>query len=123
MELTKSELEVMDLLWSGKDLISRSDLLGEWEGKTWKDSSVHIILNGLLQKGVIQEVGVALRYRTYGRTFEATMTKEEYLVQAAFSHKCKPTIYGLIETLLNRPEVDEDLLDDVQKLLDQKRQG
>lgn len=123
MELTKSELEVMDLLWSGRDLISRSDLLGDWEGKTWKDSSVHIILNGLLQKGVIREVGVALCYRTYGRTFEATMTREEYLVQSAFGRKQKPQIIGLIAALLERPEADEELLDDIQNLLDQKRKG
>jgi BlaI family penicillinase repressor len=120
MELTKSEMEVMDLLWSVKSTISRSDLLGNWEGKSWKDSSVHIILNGLLQKGIIQEVGVVRCNRTYGRTFEATMTREEYFANTIFSHRYKPQLPQLIAALLERPEADKAVLEEVRTLLDQK---
>ena len=50
MELTKSELEIMDVMWASEVPLSRSDLLERSEEKSWKDSSVHILLNGLLQK-------------------------------------------------------------------------
>ena len=50
MELTKSEMEIMDVLWESGQPLSRSDLLERSEEKTWKDSSVHILLNGLLQR-------------------------------------------------------------------------
>ena len=50
MELTKSEMEIMDVLWGSSRPLSRSDLLEKSEEKSWKDSSVHILLNGLLQK-------------------------------------------------------------------------
>ena len=51
MQLTKSEMEIMDVLWDAGKPLSRADLLDRSEEKTWKDSSVHILLNGLLQKG------------------------------------------------------------------------
>lgn len=73
MELTKSEMEIMDVLWESEAPLSRADLLARSEGKTWKDSSVHILLNGLLQKQAIQEVGLVKRSKTYGRVFAPTM--------------------------------------------------
>ena len=73
MELTKSEMEIMDEFWENGVPLSRSDLLGK-ENKCWKDSSVHILLNGLLKKGLLREAGMVRRSKTYGRTFEPTMT-------------------------------------------------
>ena len=78
MELTKSELEIMDVLWAANAPLSRSDLLERADEKTWKDSSVHILLNGLLQKGAIREAGFVKRSKTYGRTFLPNLTREEY---------------------------------------------
>ena len=75
MELTRSEMEIMDVMWDAGVPISRSALLSHSEGKTWKDSSVHILLNGLLQKGAIQETGLIKRSKTYGRVFVPTMTR------------------------------------------------
>ena len=59
MELTKSEMEIMDVLWGSENPLSRADLLARPEEKTWKDSSVHILLNGLpeifdVERGQIQ---------------------------------------------------------------------
>lgn len=122
MELTKSEMEIMDVLWAEKIPLSRSDLLEHEEEKTWKDSSVHILLNGLLQKGAIREAGFVRRSKTYGRTFEPTMTREEYFASTIFGHRHKPEMNGLFTALLNRPEVTQDTLDHLQSLLDQHRQ-
>lgn len=123
MELTKSEMEIMDVLWSASTPLSRSDLLGTGEGKTWKDSSIHILLNGLLQKGAIREAGFVRRSKTYGRTFEPTLTREEYFATTIFCHRHKPQLSGLFAALLERPEVDADTLVHLQTLIDHKRQG
>ena len=77
MELTRSEMEIMDVMWESGIPMSRADLLAHSEEKTWKDSSVHILLNGLLQKGAIQEAGLVKRIKTYGRVFTPTMTRED----------------------------------------------
>ena len=105
MELTKSEMEIMDVLWESKVPMSRADLLARSEEKTWKDSSVHILLNGLLQKGAIQEAGLVKRIKTYGRVFAPTMTREEYFANTIFCHRHKPEIIGLFAALLKREEI------------------
>lgn len=121
MELTKSEMEIMDVLWEEEIPLSRADLLMHSEEKTWKDSSVHILLNGLLQKGAIQEVGVVKRSKTYGRTFAPTMTREEYFASTIFSHRHKPEIVGLFAALLTREDITPEQLKLIAQMVEAKQ--
>ncbi len=120
MVLTKSEMEIMDVLWEDGGELSRSDFLDRSEEKSWKDSSVHILLNGLLRKGIIQEAGIVKRTKTYGRTFLPTMTREEYFATTSFSHRYKPEMSGLVKALLDRPEADEKTLLEIQQMVADK---
>ena len=117
MELTKSEMEIMDVFWGTNAPLSRADLLDRSEEKTWKDSSVHILLNGLLKKGAIHEVGFVKRSKTYGRTFSPTMTREEYFATKIFSHPHQPQIVGLMEALLRREDITPQQLEQIEKLV------
>lgn len=117
MELTKSEMQIMDVLWEAEAPLSRSDLLERSEEKSWKDSSIHILLNGLLQKNAIREAGLVKRSKTYGRTFEPTLTREEYFAATIFSHRYKPQIVGLLEALLRRPDISGEELAQIEKIL------
>ena len=121
MELTKSEMEIMDVLWGSDKPLSRADLLARSEEKTWKDSSVHILLNGLLQKGAIQEAGLVKRIKTYGRVFAPTLTREEYFATTIFSHRHKPEIVGLFAALLKRDDITPADLDTIEALIQAKR--
>ena len=120
MVLTRSEMEIMDVLWESGVPMSRSDLLAHSEEKTWKDSSVHILLNGLLQKGAIQESGLVKRSKTYGRGFLPTMTREEYFAETIFSHRHKPQIVGMFEALLRRDDITQDDLAQITAMIQQK---
>lgn len=120
MELTKSEMEIMDVLWASEKPMSRADLLSQSEEKTWKDSSVHILLNGLLQKGAIAEAGLVRRSKTYGRVFAPTMTREEYFAATIFSHRHKPRIVELMDALLSRKDITEEDWSRIQALVAQK---
>lgn len=121
MELTRSEMEIMDVLWGSNVPLSRADLLAHSEEKTWKDSSVHILLNGLLQKGAIQEAGLVKFSKTYGRVFAPTMTREEYYARTIFSHRHKPQLVGLFAALLDREDITDQDLQSIQQLIDKKR--
>jgi predicted transcriptional regulator len=121
MELTKSEMEIMDVLWGSEVPLSRADLLAKSEEKTWKDGSVHILLNGLLAKGAICEAGVVKRSKTYGRTFAPTMTREEYFAATIFSHRHKPEIVGLFAALLSREDITSDDLTAIAKLVEDRK--
>ena len=122
MELTKSEMEIMDVLWESGKPMSRADLLAKSDEKTWKDSSVHILLNGLLQKEAIQEAGLVKRSKTYGRVFSPTMTREEYFASTIFSHRHKPNIVGLFEELLRREDITKEDLFQIAAMVKQKNQ-
>lgn len=121
MELTKSEMQIMDVLWASDIPLSRSDLLERSEEKTWKDSSVHILLNGLLAKNAIQEAGFVKRSKTYGRTFVPNLTREEYFATTIFSHAHKPQFVGLVRELLKRDDITAEDMTEIAKLVEQKR--
>lgn len=120
MELTKSEMEIMDVLWESSEPLCRADLLERSEEKTWKDSSVHILLNGLLKKGAIREAGLVKRIKTYGRVFVPTMTREEYFASTIFCHRYKPEIVGLFEALLRREDITAEELERIRALVASK---
>ena len=117
MELTKSEMQIMDVFWASEEPLSRSDLIERSEEKSWKDSSVHILLNGMLQKGVIREAGFVKRSKTYGRTFIPTLTREEYYATTIFSHRNKPKLVPLIASLLAREDVTTEEIEQIKKLI------
>ena len=121
MELTKSEMEIMDVLWGSDKALSRADLLARSEEKTWKDSSVHILLNGLLHKGAIREAGLVKRSKTYGRTFIPTLTREEYFAATIFSHRRKPEIVGLFAALLQRQDITALQLDAISAMVEERK--
>lgn len=121
MELTKSEMEIMDVLWEDGGALSRADLLERSAEKSWKDSSVHILLNGLLSKGAIREAGFVKRSKTYGRTFLPTMTREEYFAATIFSHHYKPEIVGLIEALLKRQDITAGQMEEISRLVENRK--
>lgn len=123
MELTRSEMEIMDVLWEADRPLSRSDFLECDTQKSWKDSSIHVLLNGMLRKGAIREAGFVKRQKTYGRTFLPTMTREEYFAATVFSHRHQPELTELIDALLQRPEVTPQLLDQLSKRIAARRKA
>ena len=118
MELTRSEMEIMDVLWDAGQPLSRSDLLEKAEEKTWKDSSVHILLNGLLTKEAIREAGLIKRSKTFGRIFVPTMTREEYFAQTIFGHRHQPELIGLFTALLEQRDPSREQLETMKALID-----
>lgn len=117
MELTKCEMEIMDVLWGTDQPLSRSDILRLSTVKSWKDSSIHIMLNGLLAKKAIYEAGVVKCKKTIGRTFRPTLTREQYFATNVFSYNHKPDMVKLIAALRDRPEMTPDVLAQVRQLL------
>ncbi len=122
MVLTKSEMEIMDVLWQSGCALSRADLLENSQEKNWKDSSVHILLNGLLRKGAIREHGFVKRSKTYGRTFVPTLTREQYFANTIFSYRYQPDMTGLMQALLRRPEMTPQVLEAVSAMVEAKKE-
>ena len=76
--LTKSESEVMYLLWHTDRALSAAEMVALSPQKTWKDSYIHLMVNSLLKKRMITPAGFVKTFRNYARTFAPCMTEEEY---------------------------------------------
>ena len=105
----------------GCALAGRADFLERSEDKSWKDSSIHILLNGLLSKNAIREAGFVRRSKTYGRTFLPTMTREEYYAMTIFSHRYQPDMEKLVQALLYRDDVTVELLEKLELQIQKRK--
>ena len=85
MELTRSELEIMNVIWTAGRPLTRGEILEQSVDKSWKNNSVHILLNRLLAKGAIAEGGFARSGKSYGRLYEQQISGEEYYAENVFS--------------------------------------
>lgn len=117
MVLTKCELEVMNVIWQADKPLSRNDIIALSENKTWKDSSIHILLNGLLKKEAIKEVGFAKFGKTYGRLFGANITCEEYYAEAVVSATGEENLPLLFSALIRSEKVTPEVLSNLENLL------
>lgn len=79
--LTKSELEVMQLLWQSDEALSSSGIVAKSadSGAHWQKSYIHLLINSLLDKGMIEIVGFTKNTKNYSRTFKAKLSKAEYI--------------------------------------------
>ncbi len=122
MELTKSELEVMNVIWGAGRALSRSEIISLSEHKTWKDSSIHILLNGLLGKGAIKEAGFVRSGKVWGRLYAADISCEDYYAKTVFAGSGKEVLPLLFSALINSDEVSPELIDKLEEMLEKRRQ-
>ena len=78
--LSKKEQELMELFWdAGKPLARAESLeLAASRAASWKPNSIHILVNSLMEKGALAVAGYYLSSRKLGRTFEPTLTLQDY---------------------------------------------
>lgn len=74
--LSQNEYTFMQLFWREDRPLTRAELLKGTGGRNWNPASIHLILNSLISKGAIF---ITDESKTYGRTYEARMTLEDYV--------------------------------------------
>ncbi|MBO5556978.1 MAG: BlaI/MecI/CopY family transcriptional regulator [Oscillospiraceae bacterium] len=117
MYLTKNEIEIMDVLWREGRALSRGEILGLSEDKTWMDSSVHILLNSMLKKGAIREAGFVKCGKTCGRVYEAALSCEEYHVSTFSSTKVRPAFPRILRAYIDQEGLSAGEIKELQKIL------
>lgn len=119
MRLTKSEQEMMAVFWDAGKPLSQPELLAQAGQKSWKDSSVYILINNLLKKGVLREEGFVRSGKAYARTFAPAMTYEEYCACEIRSLARKASLPKLFSALMADSNISEQTIQELQKLLEQ----
>lgn len=126
--LSKNEREIMDTLWKEERPLTRRDIINFTENKSWKESSIHILLNQLLKKEAIEVVGFTQIVKNYGRTFQPTLEKEEYeIMELKNSYKdLDPTpsvIPGFISYLIKDNDISDETIEDLQAQLEEYKKN
>ena len=120
--LTKSENEIMDLLWKEDRPLSRSEIIDLTPDRSWKPASIHILLNSMLEKGAIQVAGCVQSTKNYARTFTPTLTADEYAV-LQFKHSSafnEQSVFHLVSALVDDIQ-DQDTLDQIGVVLEKRK--
>jgi len=124
--LTRSETEIMELLWHEGQALASAEIVALSEKKSWKASSIHILLNSLLDKGVIEVNGFVKTGKHYGRTFSPTITREGYLVMQALgasmtTDELNNTVKNIFSLLIQQPDITSKTLDEMDATLKARR--
>ena len=114
--LTKSEEEIMYLLWDLDEPLTSSEIVKKAVNKTWKKSYINLLINSLLKKDMIKVVGVKQMTKNYARTFVPTMTKDAYAIKQIsdrpnFADSDIPTLFSeLIEKTESSEIFDQQII-------------
>lgn len=85
IKLTNSEKEVLELLWKSDQPLTAREIVNYCVKKTWKPSYIYLMINSLLEKGMIQIEGEKRSVKNYARTYKPTMTEEEWYAMELIS--------------------------------------
>lgn len=78
--LSPNEFKIMQLLWKEERPLSRPEIIEMIPERDWNPNSIHLILNNMIEKGVIRVDGMTRCGRDYGRTYAAAVNNLEYAV-------------------------------------------
>lgn len=110
--LTNSEKQIMEVLWKSDVSLSSHDIILSSSDKTWKNSSVHLLLNSLLDKELIEVAGFEKRTKNYARVFKPTLSYVDYILTVLIKNSDKEKRAELLSKLIKQ-ENDTELLKDI----------
>lgn len=121
MDLTKNELEIMEVLWEIGEPLTSKEIVKRSVKKSWKDSSIHILINSLLDKGAIEEAGFVRAGKGYGRTFVPTLQGETYYADYLASIVDKTSMEALFSALFKSKEMSKETVLGLEDLIERKK--
>ena len=78
--ITNSEMQILEVLWDEGEALTSSEIVEVSDDRTWKSSSVHLLLNSLLKKNFVRVAGFKKRRIFY----EAVAAGEEEKYESIF---------------------------------------
>ena len=119
--LTKSEFAVMEVLWDEGEELTSAEIIQKSKEREWKDSSIHLIINSLLRKKVVTVTGFKKTTKNYARTFVPVETREQFLVGQIIDDKTTTEDKKGIYSYIIGKESDPELINYIEKLLEERK--
>lgn len=120
--LTKSEKEIMGLLWNTDRPLTATEIVSLTPERTWKKSYIHLLINSLIDKKMIRSETLVRTGRNFGRAFVATMSEENFFIRQITSGKnfSQQSVPALVAALLEETD-DPQVLSEIEKLVLEKQ--
>ncbi|MCD8021359.1 MAG: BlaI/MecI/CopY family transcriptional regulator [Clostridiales bacterium] len=122
IKLTDSEKQVLNLLWEEKEPLTSTEIVNLCSDRTWKPSYIHIMINSLLKKEMIQVAGFKKTTKNYARTFEPTMSREDWnILQVKQDQQTTSQTLSTLFTSLLEEETDPETIKELSDMLEKRR--
>ena len=105
MHLTKSEQQIMEIFWKADHAMAQTEVVSTCVERKWKERSIFSMLNTLMEKGVLREVGFVRSGKTYARTFEPAMSHAEYLAAVV----AEQLLAALMQKMETTPAIQKEM--------------
>lgn len=123
--LSANEFKILQVLWEEGKSLSRPEIIERTPDKDWNPNSIHLILNNMIEKGVLCVDGLTRCGKGYGRTYAPTMTQMEYAARQAMdaTPDCTPDerLLGVVAALVGNDSVSDETISELEKLLHSKK--
>lgn len=81
--ITPSEYEILEVMWSTEKEMTASEIVEISKNKTWKSSSVHLLMASLLKKDLVEISGFKKTTKNFARTFKPSISKSDFIINEA----------------------------------------
>ena len=115
IRLTKSEREIMDVLWKQGEALTSSEIIEVSTNRSWGNTSIHLLLKSLLDKSVIEVDGFKKTTKNYARTFKPSISQYDYFFQENFRGIPLEKRIKFIEAVIQDTSLEE--LDAIEKII------
>lgn len=107
----------MEIFWQADHPMAQTEVVSTCVDRKWKERSIFSMLNSLMEKGVLQEVGFVRSGKTYARTFEPAMSQAEYLAAVVAEQLPDCQLPALLTALLHRVKLTPALQKELRSAL------
>ena len=113
----------MELMWKEGHPLSRSEIIELTPERTWKPSSIHILLNSMLDKNAIEVAGFVQSTKNYARTFMPCVSADNYAVMQiknspVFTQQSVPNLLSALVEDVTAPAI----LDQLEQIVQSRKQ-
>lgn len=123
--VSKNEYNVLLAIWNAGRPLTAAEIVSSVEDKSFKERTIHSLLNSLLDKGLIYVDGQKLSSRIYSRCFNTSISFEEYhsdlIKKSALYRKDKGDVLSGVFAALIDENVNADTLDRLDALLEERK--
>lgn len=122
-KITDSEREVLELLWNSDEPLTSTEIVRLCIGRTWKSSYIHIMINSLLKKEMIKVAGFKKTTKNYARTFEPTMTRDQWNLFQMKQEKgvTAELLKEMLEMIITEG-ADEEVLEELFEVIEKRKE-